>query len=83
MTPVSVPAAYDGQEVRLLEKAPVEGSYRVVVTFVEPAPDVQPSEQDLLRFWASFGAWQDKRPIEKTLQDIHEARSSKTKAPAL
>jgi len=59
MTPVSIHAVYDGEEVRLLEKAPVEGSYHVLVTFVEPVPDVQPSEQDLSGLWASFGAWRD------------------------
>jgi len=83
MTPVSIHAVYDGEEVRLLEKAPVEGSYHVLVTFVEPVPDVQPSEQDLSGLWASFGAWRDERSIEATLQDIREARSSKTEAPAL
>ncbi len=36
---VSVPAIFDGQQVRLLETAPVRGPYRVLVTFVEPAHD--------------------------------------------
>ena len=30
---VSVPAVYDSKEVRLLEPPPVQGQYRVVVTF--------------------------------------------------
>lgn len=80
---VSVPAVYDGEEVRLLEEAPVKGSYRVLVTFVEPAPEGEPSRRDTSRFWASFGAWRDDRPIEETLRDIREARTSKTEAPAL
>ena len=33
---VSVPAIYDGKHVRLLEEAPVEDTYRVLVTFAEP-----------------------------------------------
>lgn len=80
---VSVSAVYDGEEVRLLEKAPVKGSYRVLVTFVEPATEGEPAKRDLSRFWASFGAWREDRPITETLRDIHEARSSKTEAPAL
>lgn len=80
---VSVPAVYDGKQVRLLETAPVEGPYRVLVTFVEPAPEEERAPRDLARFWASFGAWQDDRPVESTLQDIHEARRSKKEPPAL
>jgi hypothetical protein len=34
---VSVPGVYDGKEIRLLEPSPVQGRYRVLVTFVEPA----------------------------------------------
>jgi hypothetical protein len=80
---VSVPAVYDGKRVRLLEEAPVKGSYRVLVTFVEPTRKGEPSRCDMPRFWDSFGAWRDDRPISETLRDIQEARSSKTEAPAL
>jgi hypothetical protein len=80
---VSVPAVYDGKKIRLLEEAPVKGSYRVLVTFVEPAPEHEPTKSDLARFSNSFGAWRDDRAIEETLRDIHEARCSKTEAPAL
>jgi hypothetical protein len=79
---VSVPAIYDGEHIRLLESAPVQGPYRVLVTFVEPAREQEPS-RDLTPFWASFGAWQDDRPVEATLQDIHQARRSRTDPPAL
>ena len=79
---VSVPAVYDGKDIRLLEEAPVEGTYRVLVTFVEPASGKQLT-RDMSRFWDSFGAWQDDRPIEATLRDIHEARLSRREAPAL
>ncbi len=79
---VSVPAVYDGKDVRLLEEAPVEGAYHVLVTFVEPAAGNE-RPGDTARFWDSFGAWQDDRPIEATLRDIHEARLSRREAPAL
>lgn len=79
---VSVPAVYDGKDIRLLEEAPVEGTYRVLVTFVEPTSGKQPT-RDMSRFRDSFGAWQDDRPIEATLRDIHEARLSRREAPAL
>jgi hypothetical protein len=81
MPVISVPAIYDDGEIKLLEKAPVERPYRVLVTFIEPAPDRTP--QDLVRFWASFGAWQDHRPVEATLRTIHDARRSNTEPPSL
>ena len=80
---VSVPAVYDGEKIRLLEQAPVAGSYRVLVTFVEPTSEKEPPRRDKARFWDSFGAWQDDRSVEETLRDIHEARVSKKEAPAL
>lgn len=82
MSPVSVPAIYDGEKIRLLEAAPVEGPYRVLVTFVEPARE-QGAPRDPSRFWDSFGAWRDDRPVEDTLRDIHGARQSRAEPPAL
>ena len=78
MSLVSVEAIFDGENIRLLEKPPTEGPYRVLVTFVEPV-----REDALSRFWSSFGAWRDDRPIKDTLQDIHEARRSRPGPPAL
>ena len=80
---VSVPAIYDGEQIKLLEKAPVEKPYRVVVTFIEPTPERGKVAPDLARFWASFGAWRDDRPVEETLRDIHEARYSRHEPPGL
>ncbi len=74
---------YDGKEIRLLEPSPVQGRYRVLVTFVEPARDENVSSEDRLRFWRSLGAWQDDRPVEATLKDILNARRSRTEPPAL
>jgi hypothetical protein len=78
---VSVPALYDGEQVRLLEKAPVHGPYRVLVTFIEPAGEPARPSRDLASFWRSFGAWQDERPVEETLRDIKKARRSKAEPP--
>lgn len=80
---VSVPAMYDGKEIRLLEPSPVQGRYRVLVTFVEPARDEGARPADRARFWRSLGAWQDDRPVEATLEDILNARRSRTEPPAL
>jgi hypothetical protein len=66
---VSVPAVYDGKEVRLLEPSPVQGRYRVLVTFVEPARDEEVPSEDRSRFWRSLGAWYDDRPVEATLSE--------------
>ena len=79
----SVPAVYDGKEIKLLEPSPVEGRYRVLVTFIEPTgnEDARPAERS--RFWRSLGAWQDDRPIEATLEDILQARRSRTAPPVL
>ncbi len=79
MSLVSVPAIYDGKEIRLLETAPVGEPYRVLVTFLEPASERGASA----RFWGSFGAWRDERPAEDTLHDVHSARRSRTEPPAL
>jgi hypothetical protein len=76
----SVPAIYDGERIQLLEDAPVDGPYRVLVTFVGPVEDPQ-SELDTLI--ASFGAWQDDRPIASTLADIYDARRSRRDPPNL
>ena len=80
---VSVPAIYDGEQIRLLERAPVEGPYRVLVTFIAPVDEHAASQRDLTSFWRSFGAWQDDRPIEATLRDIREARRSRVEPPVL
>ncbi len=80
---VSVPAVYDGKEIRLLETAPVKGPYRVLVTFVEPANAHPTMLKDSARFWASFGAWRDDRPVEETLRDIYSARRSRMEPPGL
>ena len=82
MTPITVPAIYDGEHVQLLAHPPVQGAYRVVVMFVAPAQsgETAASPADLL---ATFGTWQDSRPFEETLRDIREARRSKTTPPGL
>jgi hypothetical protein len=79
---ISVPAVYDGEQIRLLEAAPVQKPYHVLVTFIEPVCEPEPS-RDLGRFWASFGAWQDERPVEEMLRDIHMARQSRSEPPTL
>jgi hypothetical protein len=77
MSLISVPAVYDGNEVRLLESVSVEGPYRVVVTFLEPLPEAARKPPDADSFWASFGAWQDDRPVADTLRDIYQARQTR------
>jgi hypothetical protein len=82
MSLISVPAVYDGKEIKLLESPPVEGPYRVLVTFIEPT-SAQTSERDLARFWASFGAWKDNRTTEEIIKSIHESRHSRHEPPQL
>jgi len=79
----SVPAVYDGKEIKLLEPSPVKGRYRVLVTFIEPTGDTSVQPEERSRFWQSLGAWQDDRPIEATLQDILQARRSRSEPPVL
>lgn len=79
---VSVSAIYDGEHIELLEAPPVYGPYRVVVVFVEPAQE-QAATSDATSLWNSFGTWQDDRPVEETLREIHEARHSKAEPPTL
>lgn len=80
---VSVPAIYDGENIRLLETPPSRKPYRVLVTFVEPADEGGMAARDKARFLASFGAWRDDRPVAATLRDIHESRRSRVEPPAL
>ncbi len=77
----SIEAIFDGKQVRLLEPPPIRQQYRVLVTFLEPEPASTTAEQE--RFWASFGAWVDDRPVEATLQDIHASRKSRVEPPSL
>ena len=82
MTLITVPAIYDGKDIKFLESPPVTGAYRVTVTFIEPT-GAPPSQSDLDRFWASFGAWKDERPTEDVIKDIHKARHSRREPPTL
>ena len=82
MTLVSVPAVYDGKEIKLLETPPVTGAYRVTVTFIEPT-SAPIGKRDLSRFWASCGAWKDERSTEALIADIHAARRSRREPPKL
>lgn len=77
----SIEAIFDGKRVRLLEPPPIRQQYRVLVTFLEPEPEPAPAAQE--RFWSSFGAWVDDRPVEATLQDIYASRKSKVEPPSL
>jgi hypothetical protein len=79
----SVPAVYDGKEIKLLEPSPVQGRYRVLVTFIEPTGDKGARPEKRSRFWRSLGAWQDDRPVEAMLEDILQARRSRAEPPAL
>lgn len=82
MALVSVSAIYDGEQIRLLEAPPVHEPYHVLVTFVEPVGEQEAAPANREAFWASFGAWQDSRPAEATLEDIHQARRSKKEPQA-
>jgi hypothetical protein len=82
MPMISVPAIYDGEEIRLLETAPVQEPYHVLVTFVEPTAPAG-SDAPEHSFWSTFGVWEDDRPIEDTLRDIYEGRHSSSTPPAL
>ena len=71
----TVPGVYDGQIVRLLKPIPIKSVCRVMVTFVEPAAQDQPtSEQNgLERF---IGMWSDLTPTEEsTFQMVLEERA--------
>ncbi len=80
MVMISVEALFDGKNVHLLAEPPVNGRYRVLVTFVSPAQD---REHELVDILASFGAWQDDRPIESSLADIYGSRKSRQEPPDL
>lgn len=80
---VSVPAVYDGTKVNLLKTPPTDRPYHVLVTFVEPVKEDGEPLSNGTRFWASFGAWQDDRPLDATRADIRATRRSRTEPPLL
>jgi len=53
-----------------------------MVTFIKPEPNELMKTQ-MERFQASFGAWQDDRSVKKTINDIYETRTSRTKPPSI
>mgnify|MGYP000223632996 CR=1 FL=1 len=80
----SISAIYDGKTIKLLEDAPVHEPCRVLVTFIgtEGVNETNGSIDDKSAstwadFLATFGTWQESRPIEDTLDDIHNERRSK------
>jgi hypothetical protein len=79
----AVPAIIDGDHIQLLGDAPVDRPYRVLVTFVAPVEDHEESRDKDDALLASFGAWQDDRPIEAMLADIYGARQSRSESPML
>jgi hypothetical protein len=68
MSLVSVPAVFDGKQIRLLEQAPVHEPYRVLVTFVEPAR--KSPNSDNRKFENLKGIW---RGIDLSFEDIQRA----------
>ncbi len=81
MALTSIPAIIDGERIRLLENAPVDGPYRVLVTFIEPVGSDDGPDARVDEFLQSFGAWQDDRPVESTVADIYAARVSRSDPP--
>lgn len=82
MTYITVPAIFDGKNIRLLEEPPVNKPYRVMVTFLSPN-EIDTAEAKMERFKASFGAWDDDRSIKETINDIYESRQSRPKPPSI
>ncbi|MGC9523428.1 MAG: hypothetical protein ACP5HG_16280 [Anaerolineae bacterium] len=80
---ISVPAVYDGERVRLLERPPDRRRYRVLVTFLEPEQVPEPAAADPERLMASFGAWEDDRSAEEIIEDLRETRQSRSEPPSL
>lgn len=81
----AIHALYDGERIHLLEDAPVQGRYRVLVTFVAPADaqDVETAQEGSRSLWDTFGAWQDERSADEIVREIREARRSRTAPPSL
>ena len=82
MSIISVPARFDGHQVKLLEPAPAQQSYRVLVTFWAPDADAEPPIGSAA-WWATVGTWEDVRPVEATLEDIYGSRHSRREPPPL
>lgn len=81
----AIRAVYDGERIHLLEDAPVQGRYRVLVTFVAlaDAQEVETPQEKSGTLWDTFGAWQDERSADEIVREIREARRSRTAPPSL
>lgn len=86
----SIPAIYDGKTIKLLEDAPVHEPCRVLVTFIgSKGANVNNgrvnnnSEDSWSDFLATFGTWEDSRSTEEIVDDIHNARRSKSEPISL
>ena len=82
MPPIEV--IYENGIFRALRPIDLAEGTRLEMTMIKiiaSEREVAPSNLD--RFWSSFGAWQDSRPVEAILGDIHQARRSKSEPPAL
>ncbi|MBI4790426.1 MAG: hypothetical protein HY782_25630 [Chloroflexi bacterium] len=75
---VSVPAVYDGQQVRLLEAAPVREPYRVLVTFVEPTGAPTHTENRSVNLRSLKGVW---RGVDLSLAEIQVAEYKMPEGP--
>lgn len=90
MALTTIPAIYDGKTIKLLEDAPVHEPCRVLVTFIgaEGTNETNGTVDEVAAttwsdFLATFGTWQANCPSEDTLDDIHNARSSKVEPVSL
>lgn len=86
----SIPAIYDGKTIKLLEDAPSHEPCRVLVTFIgSKSANVNNgrvnnnSEDSWSDFLATFGTWEDSRSTEEIVDDIHNARRSKSEPISL
>jgi hypothetical protein len=77
---ISIPAVYDGKDVRLLEAVPYHEPYRVMVVFVEPVASVD-SPTDAATFESSFGAWQADADEDDLMTIIRAGRRSRSEPP--
>ena len=61
----------------------VKSAEYILVKTKKSIPLLTQSSPDARRFWASFGAWQEDRSVEATLNDIYQSRRSKVDPPSL
>lgn len=71
---LAVRGMYTGKEIRLSEDVHIRPNMRVIITFLDDEPLTPEVDTDTEGLLALSGTWEDDRPVETIIQNIHDSR---------